>query len=382
MASDNASLSVVIAPDSFKGSLTALQVAQAMQRGVARAIPSARIHLFPMADGGEGTLDALLHAGGSHHSIQARGADGVMKKVRVGILHDGSGAIEVAEIVGITDNAAMATPVCERTTAGVGDAIRTLLDMACRRIYIGLGGSSTNDGGAGMLAALGVRMLDRNGQQITGTPANFCRLTEFDISDLDTRLSTCELIAMSDVNCPLTGDLGATLIFGRQKGVQPEQMAGLDANLSTFATVAERSLRRVVQSLPGSGAAGGLGFALRLLGAEVHSGAKIISDVLHLDLALAAADWALTGEGRSDLQTLLGKAPFAVCEQGRRHGVPVSLISGSIGEDALPSLGSYFAGCFSVVSRPMSLQTAMDKSKTLLELAAEQVTRLWASTRP
>jgi glycerate kinase len=381
MASGIANASIVIAPDSFKGSLTALQAARAMQRGVVRAVPSAKIRLYPMADGGEGTLDALLHAGGSRHTVQVRGAGGAAKTACIGVLQDGAGAIEVAEVVGMTDNAAMATPVGERTSAGVGDAIRALLDLGCRRIHIALGGSITNDGGAGMLVALGARLLDCNGQEISAAPADLCRLAAVDVRAMDARLLDCELLGMSDVDNPLTGDQGATRIFGPQKGVLPEQVATLDAGLANLATHAESSFHRAAHTLPGSGAAGGLGFALMLLGAVMRSGAEVVSDLLHLDSALASADWVLTGEGRSDLQTLRGKAPFAVCQRARQHGVPVSLISGSVEESALPALGEHFAGCFSIVSRPMTLEVAMTDAERLLEHAAEQVARLWMAGR-
>jgi glycerate kinase len=376
-----ADVSIVIAPDSFKGSLTALQAARAMQRGVVRAIPSAKTHICPMADGGEGTLDALLHAGGSRHAVQVRGAGGAAKTACIGILQDGAGAIEVAEIVGLTDAAAMATPVSERTTTGVGDAIRALLDLGCRSIHIGLGGSSTNDGGAGLLVALGARLLDGDGQEISAAPADLYRLATIDVSAMDARLQDCQLLGISDVDNPLTGDQGATRIFGPQKGVLPEQVAALDAGLANLATHAESSFQREARTLPGAGAAGGLGFALILLGAAMRSGAEVVGDLLHLDSALASADWVLTGEGRSDLQTLRGKAPFAVCQRARQHGVPVSLISGSVEESALPTLANHFAGCFSIVSRPMTLQVTMTEAEGLLEHATEQVARLWMAAR-
>ena len=170
-------------------------------------------------------------------------------------------------------------------------------------------------------------------------------------------------------------------IRDRQKGVLPEQVATLDAGLANLATHAESSFHRAAHTLPGSGAAGGLGFALMLLGAVMRSGAEVVSDLLHLDSALASADWVLTGEGRSDLQTLRGKAPFAVCQRARQHGVPVSLISGSVEESALPALGKHFAGCFSIMSRPMTLQVAMTDAERLLEHAAEQVATLWMAGR-
>jgi glycerate 2-kinase len=375
------SASIVIAPDSFKGSLTAVQAATAMQRGVARAIPAAEIRLFPMADGGEGTLDALLHAGGSRHAIQVRGAGGAATTACVGILPDGAGAIEVAGIVGLTDDAAMATPVTSRTSAGVGDAIRALLDLGCQRIHIGLGGSSTNDGGAGMLVALGARLLDCDGHEISAAPATLGQLAAIDIGAIDPRLRDCQLLGMSDVDNPLTGDQGATRIFGPQKGVLPEQLAALDAGLANLAAHAESSFHRAAHTLPGAGAAGGLGFALLLLGAAMRSGAEVVSDLLHLDAALASADWALTGEGRSDLQTLRGKTPFAVSQRARQHAVPVTLISGSIEESALPSLSHHFAGCFSTLSHPMTLQAAITNAEALLENAAEQAAHLWMTAR-
>ena len=369
---------ILLAPDSFKGSLTAPQAAAAMQRGILRVLPSANILLFPMADGGEGTLDALLSTGGDRHTIPVHNAAGATATASIGILPDGTGVIEAAEIVGLTDVAATTTPVADRTTTGIGDAIKFLLNKNCHRIYIGLGGSSTNDAGAGLLTALGARLLDNTGQQLTPTPNNLAHVATIDITHLDTRLRHCKLIAMSDVDNRLTGPSGATHTFGPQKGVLPAQLQIFDAALAHFATLAETAFATSAQHHPGAGAAGGLGFALLLLNAHLLSGAEVVSDLLHLDEALQTADWLITGEGRSDHQTLHGKAPYIVCKKASRHQVPTALLSGSIDPEALPALTRHFASATALVQGSITVQQAISQAEPLLEDAAEHLANLWS----
>ncbi len=371
---------IVVAPDSLKGSLSAAHAAAAIERGIRQAIPSAIVRQCPMADGGEGTLDALLSTRGRRFTVPARGASGELKQVPVGDL-DGIGIVEIAEIVGITDNAGVATPVGQRSTLGVGDAMRALLDRGYSEIRVALGGSSTNDAGAGLLAGLGARLMDRDGLELPPAPDNLGRIARIDLSQLDSRLLRCRLLAMSDVQNPLLGLLGATFVFGPQKGVAPEQRENFDANLAQFARCLEQALHLAASDLPGSGAAGGLGFALRMLGGELRSGAHMVADLLGLDALLAGAAWAITGEGRSDQQTLHGKAPFVVSQRASAHGVPVTLLSGAVDPKALAQLDEHFAGCFSLVPGPMPLQAAIAKAPTLLTNAAEQIARIWALGR-
>ncbi|HTI18056.1 MAG TPA: glycerate kinase [Trinickia sp.] len=367
---------VVIAPDSFKGSLSAQAVAEAIAAGITRARPDAVIRLCPMADGGEGTLDAMLARGGERRTVRVRGASGAPRDAAVGLLPDGSAIVESAEIVGITDEVAMRVPVEMRSTRGMGEAIRMLLDDGVRRFFVALGGSSTNDGGAGLLVGLGLKLLDNEGRELEPTPAQLAQLARVDASGLDARLAQASFLGMSDVNNPLTGERGATAVFGPQKGVAAEQVTTIDAVLQRFAAQLEAALGRSASDLPGSGSAGGLGFALRMLGGEFEPGAEVVARHLALDAALDGANWLITGEGRSDVQTLYGKAPFIACSHARDAGVPATLLSGAIDPAALERLSEHFCGCFSPAPGPITLDVAIRDAAKLLECEAAQLTRL------
>ncbi len=372
---------VVIAPDSFKGSLSAQEVAEAIGAGVRAAAPTAIVRLCPIADGGEGTLDALLHAGGEVRRLQVRGAAGTSRTAAAGILSDGSAVIESAEIVGLTDPVGTAIAVENRSTLGIGDALLALLDSGARRFLIGLGGSSTNDGGIGMLVALGLKLYDADGKEMEPVPSQLARLARVDVAGLDPRLKDIHIVAMSDVDNPLCGDHGATAIFGPQKGVTADQVKPLDALLGRFATLFEQASGRSEANSPGAGAAGGLGYALLMLGAEFQSGAQTVADYIGLDAALKDADWLITGEGRSDAQTLHGKAPFIAAQRARQAGVQTSLLSGGIDRTALAPLQTSFSGCFSITFGPTTLDHAIANAAGLLKDSAEQMTRLWLSGR-
>jgi glycerate kinase len=263
----------------------------------------------------------------------------------------------------------------------MGELVRALLDAGVRRFMVGLGGSSTNDGGAGLLAALGLRLENASGEEIAATPDGLALLARVDARDLDPRLAECEITVLSDVDNPLNGPSGATAIFGPQKGVATESVATIDATLLRFAERAETAVGRSVRERPGAGAAGGLGFALMLLGAKLQPGAEVVADLIGLDAALSGADWLITGEGRSDVQTLAGKAPFTAARRARAAGVPASLVAGAIEADALPLLGRHFAGCFALPDGPMGLMQAMEGASALLADRAEQMARLFDAAR-
>jgi glycerate kinase len=289
--------------------------------------------------------------------------------------------IEAAQVVGITDRDGMSIDVGRRTTRGVGETVMKLLDQGVRRFMVGLGGSSTNDGGAGMLAALGMALRDAAGRDVEAGPEGLALLAHVDASALDPRLAACAITLMSDVNNPLTGEHGATAVFGPQKGVAAAQVRRFDEAIARFAECAEAAVGRRAANEPGAGAAGGLGFALQLLGGRFHSGAAVVADLIGLDAALADADWAITGEGRSDAQTLLHKAPFVVAERARARSVPVTLISGAIDPEALPALGGHFAGCFGLPNGPATLEDCIAGAERLLADRAEQVARVFAAAR-
>jgi glycerate 2-kinase len=372
----------VIAPDSFKGSVSAPEAAVAIGRGLERVWPEVELRLCPMADGGEGTLDAILSRGGERRSFAVTGASGTRVDAAYGWMTDDSTAvIEAAQVVGLTDAAGTAVDVERRNTQGIGELIRAILDAGIRRLMIGVGGSSTNDGGAGMLAALGLSLVDANGRAIEPTPEGLAALAAVDGRPLDARLAEATITIMSDVNNPLCGERGATAIFGPQKGVQRERIAELDARLAHFASLAERAVGRQVCALPGAGAAGGLGFALQLIGGEMRSGAQVVADLAGLDAALSGADWLITGEGRTDVQTLLGKTPWVVAQRAAARNVPATLLSGSVDAAALPYLAQHFAGCFALPSGPATLADCVADAATLLADRAEQIARLFDAAR-
>jgi len=380
-------VNVVVAPDSFKGSLSAPQASAALEAGLRRVWPDADIRARPMADGGEGTLDAILHAVGAdatRATMALPGASGAMRDAHYGLLREGAAmvaVIEVAEIVGLTDAAAVGTDVGARTTTGIGILMRALLDRGVREFRIGLGGSSTNDGGAGLLRALGVGLADAGGAPVAPTLDGLAALASVDARGVDPRLADARIAILSDVNNPLCGTLGATAVFGPQKGVTPERIAASDATLARFAARAEQAFGRAVADKPGSGAAGGLGFALQLLGGTMASGAEVVADLVRLDAALADADWAITGEGRTDAQTLLNKAPFVVAQRARRAGVPVTLISGAVDGASLAALAEHFAGCFALPPGPATLDDCIRHAATWLADRAAEVARARSARR-
>ena len=381
-------LRVVVAPDSFKGSLGAPEAAAAIAAGIIRGAPGATAIQCPMADGGEGTLDAVLRASGSAASrgeIKVEGAGGAPIRAGYGIVdRDGTrtAILECAQVVAITDAAGMAVPVTSRTTTGLGLQLRALLDLGVRRFMVGLGGSSTNDGGAGLLVALGLRLLDPDGRDVVPTPDGLARLARADASALDARLAACEITIMSDVDNPLAGEHGATAIFGPQKGVAPDRIAVVDATLARYAAIVESAIGRRASERQGAGAAGGLGHALMLAGGTMRSGAQVVADLIGLDAALADADWAITGEGRSDAQTLLSKGPCIVADRARARGLPVTLLSGAVDAASLPVLHARFdGGCFALPAGPATLEACVRDAAALLADRAEAVARLFVAAR-
>ncbi|MEW6346667.1 MAG: glycerate kinase [Pseudomonadota bacterium] len=367
---------IVLTPDSYKGSLSAKEVAHAMSAGIRRVFPCADIIELPIADGGEGTIDALLSAGGREHHVTVRSARGNDRSARVAVLPDGTGVVEIAEIVGITDREGISVLLADRTTLGVGDAILALLDRGIHRIYVGLGGSSTSDAGAGMLVALGARLTDFNGNVVEPLPSQLNRVEHVDVSGLDPRLDLTEIILLCDVDNPLTGPNGAAAIFGAQKGGTPEQLAYIDDAVSRFATLLESSIGVIAAQKNGAGAAGGLGFAFLLLQASAKNGAAVVLDAQDFSQALRGAHWHLTGEGRSDLQSIRGKAPSIAAKLAADAGVPSTLISGSIDPDAVRDLAHRFAGCFSIAPGPVSLEVAIQSAASFIANTTEQAARL------
>ena len=368
-------MKIIIAPDSFKGTLPALQVAEAIASGIRSVLVDAEIKLLPMADGGEGTLDALLFATqGERRSVQVSEARGVSICADYGVLQDEQGEtaiLEAAQVVGLAQ--AGESDVMQRSTRGVGELISHCLDKNIRRFMIGVGGSSTNDGGCAMLAALGVKLLDKSGAILPATPEGLGRLHRLDFSELDARLKHCAITLMADVDVPLCGAQGATAIFGPQKGVRENHIAELDQHLAHYAQLADAWYGSALSTQAGSGAAGGLGYALMLLGAIRRPGAEVVCEVMQLDQALQDADWVITGEGKSDAQTLHGKLPLVVAQYARRAGVKVFLLSGQIEEASRHELNAVFNACFSLVGETISKSQALRETALCLRARARQM---------
>jgi glycerate kinase len=370
---------IVIAPDSFKGSVSAVRVAQAIERGVRAVFPAAEVVKVPIADGGEGTVEALLMAtGGAWRRTTVRGPLGEPVEAAWGVLGDGvTAVIEMAAASGLP-----LVPRARRdpritSTYGTGELVRAALGQGLRRLVIGIGGSATNDGGAGLAQALGARLLDADGRELPPGGAALARLARLDLAGLEPRLAGAEVLVACDVDNPLTGPRGASAIYGPQKGATPEMVVELDRALATWATVARGATGRDVSGLPGAGAAGGLGAGLLFFTpARLRPGVEVVLEATGFDRLLAGATLVITGEGRTDAQTAMGKAPVGVAAAAGRHGVPVVCLSGGLGDGADEVLSRGIAALAAVPPGPMSLDEAMAGGEPLLEAAAARVCRL------
>lgn len=374
-------MKIVIAPDSFKESLSSMEVANAIERGLRRVFPRARYVKVPMADGGEGTVDALVAAtGGRVVRRKVTGPLGKAVQARFGLLGDGATAvIEMAEASGLplvprTDRNPLLT-----TTHGTGELLVAALELGVREVIIGLGGSATNDGGAGLAQALGARLLDASGRELVGfaTGGMLAEVAAIDASALHPALARTRITIACDVDNPLCGRRGASRVFGPQKGATPDMVRTLDANLARFARLMRRDLGRDVARLPGAGAAGGLGAGLMAFTrARLRSGIDIVIEATGLARELEGAALAVTGEGRVDFQTAFGKTPSGVAKLARRKRVPVVAIGGGLADDARGVFEHGIDALEAAVARDMDLATAMKHAGVFIENAAERVGRL------
>ena len=366
------SVRIVIAPDSFKGSLSAEDAAVAVAEGIAGVLPDAELVLRPIADGGEGTVAAALRAGYLPLHARVSGPDG--RPVDATVARDGAGAVvELATAAGLGQLAEPAPLTA--TTFGVGELLRAALDGGARRIVLGIGGSATTDGGAGMLQALGVRLLDADGAELPPGGAALARLDRVDASGLDPRIRAAELVVASDVDNPLVGPTGAAAVFGPQKGAGPADVTELDAALTRYAAVLARDLGVDVADLPGAGGAGGTAAgALAVLGAEVVSGARLVCDLVGLHEALDGASLAITGEGALDEQTLRGKGPAEVAARARRAGVPCLGLAGVVRLSAAQLTAAGFVAAAGLTDLEADLARCLaEPAEILARLAAEVV---------
>jgi glycerate 2-kinase len=372
-------MKIVIAPDSYKGCMTAAEVAEAMARGVRRVLPDAELNLIPMADGGEGTVQAMVDAtGGRLIPATVTGPLGEPVAARFGLMGDGETAvIEMASASGLPLVPADRRNPLLTTTYGTGELIRLALEQGARRLIIGIGGSATNDGGAGMAQALGARLLDRDDRDLPNGGGALAQLDRIDISGLDPRLKNFAITVACDVDNPMTGERGAAAVFGPQKGATPEMVATLDKNLQHFAAIMRRDLGQDVEQVPGAGAAGGLGAGLMaFLGATLRRGVEIVVDAVNLTGRCAGADLVLTGEGGTDFQTVRGKTPMGVARAAKVHGVPVICLSGGLGRNYREVYTVGIDAVCTIVPGPMPLAEALERGPELVEDATERALRL------
>lgn len=369
-------MKIVIAPDSYKESLSALEVAQAVEAGFRQVFPDADYVLVPVADGGEGTVDAMVAAtAGRKETVTVSGPLGEPVEAFYGLTGDGDTAvIEMAAASGLMLVPPTARNPLRTCSRGTGELIRAALDAGARRFILGIGGSATNDGGAGMVQALGARLLDAQGKELDGSGGDLARLERIDVSALDARLAECRIEVACDVDNPLTGARGASAVFGPQKGATPEMVQVLDANLARFARIVERDLGVAVDQIPGAGAAGGMGAAmLAFFGATLKPGIEIVTAAVDLDAHVRDADLVITGEGRIDFQTVHGKTPIGVARIAGRHGKPVIGIAGSLGANVGVVHDHGIDAVFSVLSTPCTLDEALRDAAANVELTARNV---------
>jgi glycerate kinase len=373
-------MKIVIAPDSFKDSLSAQGVADAIALGLAQVWPDAQLIKCPMADGGEGTVESILAAcEGELRRAVVRGPLGATVDAAWGWLPQSHTAIiEMAEASGLQLVPVAQRDACISSTFGTGQLIRAALDAGAQRVILAIGGSATNDGGAGAMQALGVKLLDAQGQTLSPGGLALAQLAHIDLSDIDPRLSQVRFDIAADVNNPLCGPHGASAIFGPQKGASPAQVEQLDRALGHFAGHCATALNNDVRDEPGSGAAGGLGFAAKaFLGAQFKAGVEVVAELVGLAEAVAGADLVITGEGRFDAQTLRGKTPFGVARVARQHGVPVIVIAGTLGDGYQALYEHGIDAAFALASGPMTLEQACAEAPRLLRERASDVARVW-----
>lgn len=375
-------MKIVIAPDKYKGSLSAVQVCSVIKNSIKKIDPSIETVSNPMADGGEGTVETLVESlGGEIINLEVTGPLGDKVVAGFGMLDDGTAVIEMSSASGYVLVPAEKRNPLETTTYGTGELIGKALEMGSRRIIVGIGGSATNDGGMGMAQALGYRFLGEDGKILGMGGKQLEKLSRIDDSNVSHLLKKAAVEAACDVDNPLYGKNGAAYVYAPQKGADPEMVKRLDLGLKNFARAVSGYLGSDVASIPGAGAAGGLGAGLMAFaGAGLRPGADIIIEVTGLERKLKGADLVITGEGAMDKQTYYGKSPFGVARLTSKYGIPAITINGSIAA-ARKSIdekdSSLFSGNFSIINRPISLVEALDNAEELLDEAAGEIIRFY-----
>jgi glycerate 2-kinase len=372
-------MKVVIAIDSFKGCCTTLEAANAVERGIRYYRDDIKTKILPIADGGEGTVETLVKSlNGRYIEVDVLNPLGKKMKSRYGILPGEIAVIEMASASGLTLIPEEEYNPLITTTFGTGELIRDALDKGCTTIFIGLGGSATNDGGVGMAQALGVSFKNKLNQEIGFGGGELKAIESIDVSKLDPRVENTEIVILSDVTNPLCGKNGAANVYGPQKGATPSMIQILDDNLKYFGSVINEQLSIDVMNLSGGGAAGGLGAGLvAFCHAKIHSGVEKIIEFIGLEEHLQDADLLITGEGRIDSQTINGKVALGVARKAKKYGVPVIAIVGSIGEGAEIVYNHGIDAIVDIVSEPMTLEKALENGISLLEKTSERTMRIW-----
>ncbi|MEC6815717.1 glycerate kinase [Photobacterium toruni] len=377
-------MKIIIAPDSYKESLTAMEVATAIESGFRQVMPNAEYIKLPMADGGEGTVQSLVDASNGtiiEHSVTGPLATQV--NAFFGIMGDGKTAvIEMAAASGLhLVSPELRNPLLT-TSYGTGELILAALDQGVEHIIVGIGGSATNDGGIGMAQALGVQLLDNNGQPLGFGGQALAQLATIDISHIDPRLATIKLEVACDVDNPLCGEKGASHVFGPQKGATPTMVAELDQYLAHYAAIIKRDLGTDIKNTAGAGAAGGMGAALLgLFNAQLRSGIEIVIDAVNLGDIVKDADLVITGEGRIDSQTIHGKTPIGVARTAKKYHKPVIGIAGCLSQDCGVVYDHGIDAVFSVVPAAMSLEQAFSNAAVNVELTARNVAAMYCLGR-
>lgn len=368
-------MKIVIAPDSFKGSLTSLEVSKMMKKAIKDQYPNYVVITKPMADGGEGTIESILSATkGEKIPIQCTGALGEKIATTYAIIEQKTAVIECANIAGLTQVPMEKRNPDQTTTYGIGEAIIDALDKGCTSFVIGLGGSATNDGGLGMLQALGMEAWDKNEREVGCFGKDLASIEKISFAKLDPRLDQIRIKVASDVDNPLCGMKGASAVYGPQKGATDKQVEQYDRALRHYGRLIESLVNQPLKEKAGAGAAGGLGFALLSIGAELVSGAQLIADAMNMEQVIQEVDLVITGEGQSDEQTLYGKAPGYIATLAEKSNVPIVLISGGLGN--VDRLSEKFSGCFSITNKPLTLSECIDQADQLVYQQTKQVIHL------
>ena len=372
-------MKILIAPDSFKHALSALDVARRLRKGLLEALPDAEIQMVPMADGGEGTVESLIDATGGS-LVTARVHDPLMREIEAGFGISGDGTMAVIEmaaasglqLIGPREKNPWIT-----STWGTGELIREALDRGCRTLLMGIGGSATNDCGSGMAMALGVRFLDEGDRPVGQGGGVLGKIRRIDVSGLDPRINDIRVIVACDVRNPLTGPDGASLVYGPQKGAGKEMALDLDRNLAAFAALIRDQLGKEVDSLPGSGAAGGLGAGLiAFLEARLVEGVPAIAERIGLEEKIRWADLVITGEGSMDFQTRFGKTPSGVAKMAKCHDKPVIAVTGSLGQGYRSLYEEGFDVLVPIPDAPVSLEEAIARTPEMLERSGRMIGNL------